>query len=59
MRTSLLLTPTLLLTLVLKEELELADVEIVEIVLTFLEERGEDLEVDGEFLVLVASLLEL
>ena len=30
----------LLLTLVLKEELELADVEIVEIVLTFLEERG-------------------
>jgi segregation and condensation protein A len=49
----------LLLTLVLKEELELADVEIVEIVLTFLEERGEDLEVDGEFLVLVASLLEL
>ena len=32
----------LLLTLVLKEELELADVEIVEIVLTFLEERGED-----------------
>ena len=49
----------LLLTLVLKEELELADVEIVEIVLTFLEERGGDLEVDGEFLVLVASLLEL
>ena len=46
----------LLLTLVLKEELELADVEIVEIVLTFLDERGEDLEVDGEFLVLVASL---
>jgi segregation and condensation protein B len=49
----------LLLTLVLKEELELADVEIVEIVLTFLEERRGDLEVDGEFLVLVASLLEL
>jgi segregation and condensation protein A len=49
----------LLLTLVLKEELELADVEIVEIVLTFLAERGEDLDVDGEFLVLVASLLEL
>jgi segregation and condensation protein A len=49
----------LLLTLVLKEELELRDVEIVEIVLTFLAERGEDLEVDGEFLVLVASLLEL
>ena len=49
----------LLLTLVLKEELELADVEIVEIVLTFLDERRGDLEVDGEFLVLVASLLEL
>jgi segregation and condensation protein A len=49
----------LLLTLVLKEELDLADVEIVDIVLTFLEERREDLEVDGEFLVLVASLLEL
>jgi segregation and condensation protein A len=49
----------LLLTLVLKEELELADVEIVEIVLTFLAERGGDLDVDGEFLILVASLLEL
>ena len=49
----------LLLTLVLKEELELVDVEIVEIVLTFLDERRGDLEVDGEFLVLVASLLEL
>ena len=49
----------LLLTLVLKEELELADVEIVDIVLTFLAERSEDLDVDGEFLVLVASLLEL
>lgn len=49
----------LLLTLVLKEELALADVEIVEIVLSFLAERQEDLEVDGEFLVLVAALLEL
>jgi len=49
----------LLLTLVLKEELELADVEIVEIVLTFLSREGNDLEVSGEFLVLVASLLEL
>jgi segregation and condensation protein A len=49
----------LLLTLVLKEELDLADVEVVEIVLAFLAERGEDLDVDGEFLVLVASLLEL
>jgi segregation and condensation protein A len=49
----------LLLTLVLKEELVLADVEIVEIVLAFLAERAENLEVDGEFLVLVAALLEL
>jgi segregation and condensation protein A len=49
----------LLLTLVLKEELELADVEIVEIVLAFLESRHEDLEVNGEFLVLVSALLEL
>lgn len=53
----------LLLTLVLKEELELADVEIVEIVLAFvarLEERGElELEACGEFLVLVSALLEL
>ncbi len=57
----------LLLTLVLKEELELADVEIVEVVLTFLavksaahsSREGNDLEVSGEFLVLVASLLEL
>lgn len=53
----------LLLTLVLKEELELADVEIVEIVLAFvarLEERGElELEPCGEFLVLVSALLEL
>jgi segregation and condensation protein A len=49
----------LLLTLVIKEELELADVEIAEIVLAFLERRADDLEVDGEFLVLVAALLEL
>ena len=53
----------LLLTLVLKEELELADVEIAPIVLAFLErlaERDElDLEACGEFLVLVAGLLEL
>ncbi|MEO8291122.1 MAG: segregation/condensation protein A [Gaiellaceae bacterium] len=49
----------LLLTLVLKEELELADVAIVEIVLAFLESHHEDLEVNGEFLVLVAALLEL
>ena len=53
----------LLLTLVLKRELELADVEIAEIVLAFVERRsapGElDLEICGEFLVLVAALLEL
>jgi segregation and condensation protein A len=53
----------LLLTLVLREELELGEVDVVEIVLTFVEsraERGElDLEACGEFLVLVAALLEL
>ena len=53
----------LLLTLVLREELELRDVDVVEIVLRFVEtraERGElDLEACGEFLVLVAALLEL
>lgn len=53
----------LLLTLVLKEELDLTDVDVAEIVITFvqgLEERGIlDLEACGEFLVLVAALLEL
>jgi segregation and condensation protein A len=53
----------LLLTLVLKEELELVDVDVAEIVLAFverLEERGTlDLDACGEFLVLVAALLEL
>jgi segregation and condensation protein A len=53
----------LLLTLVLREELELADVDIAEIVPAFverLEERGVlDLDACGEFLVLVAALLEL
>jgi len=53
----------LLLTLVLREELELRDVDVVEIVVAFVEsraERGElDLEACGEFLVLVAALLEL
>jgi segregation and condensation protein A len=53
----------LLLTLVLKEELDLADVDVADIVVAFLErldERGElDLEACGEFLVLVAALLEL
>jgi segregation and condensation protein A len=53
----------LLLTLVLKEELELADVDVAGIVLAFVErlaERDElDLDACGEFLVLVAALLEL
>src|SRR5437868_14623147 len=53
----------LLLTLVLKEELDLADVDVAGIVLRFVErlaERDElDLEACGEFLVLVAALLEL
>jgi segregation and condensation protein A len=53
----------LLLTLVLREELDLADVDVAAIVLTFVEQLAErdalDLEACGEFLVLVASLLEL
>src|SRR5215204_5197987 len=53
----------LLLTLLLKEELEPADVDMAAIVVAFVErlaERDElDLEACGEFLVLVAALLEL
>jgi segregation and condensation protein A len=53
----------LLLTLLLREELELAEVDVAEIVLEFcshLEEQGRlDLDACGEFLVLVAALLEL
>src|SRR3989449_6594859 len=53
----------LLLTLVLREELDLAEVDVAAIVVAFLErllERDElDLEACGEFLVLVAALLEL
>ena len=53
----------LLLTLVLKDELDLAEVDVAGIVLAFVErlaERDElDLEACGEFLVLVAALLEL
>jgi segregation and condensation protein A len=53
----------LLLTLVLKEELELRDVDVADIVVGFcerLEQQGRlDLDAGGEFLVLVASLLEL
>ena len=53
----------LLLTLVLKEELEPREVDVAEIVLAFverLEAQGRlDVEACGEFLVLVAALLEL
>jgi len=53
----------LLLTLLLKEELEPRDVDIAAIVVAFLEvaaSRGElDLDACGEFLVLVSALLEL
>ena len=53
----------LLLTLVLREELELSDVEIAEVVLAFVERTAGrsrlDLDACGEFLVLVSSLLEL
>src|SRR5512132_3865692 len=53
----------LLLTLVLKEEHDLVGVDVAAIVVAFVErlaERGElDLEACGEFLVLVAALLEL
>jgi segregation and condensation protein A len=59
----------LLLTLVLKDELEPAEVDIAAIVIAFVErlaqavEEGQrdqlDLDACGEFLVLVASLLEL
>ncbi len=53
----------LLLTLVLKEELEPAEVDIAAIVMAFVERLAEkdqlDLEACGEFLVLIASLLEL
>ena len=53
----------LLLTLVLKEEVDLADVDVAGIVVAFVERRARerrlDLDACGEFLVLVASLLEL
>jgi segregation and condensation protein A len=53
----------LLLTLVLREEISLAEVQLGDIVLAYLEhleEQGElDLEAATEFLVLIASLLEL
>src|SRR5438445_10780573 len=53
----------LLLTLVLKEELDLADVDVVGIVLGFVERLAEreelDLEACGEFLILVSAWMEL
>jgi segregation and condensation protein A len=53
----------LLLTLVLKEEVDLADVDVAGIILRFLERLAEreelDLDACGEFLVLVSALLEL
>jgi segregation and condensation protein A len=53
----------LLLTLVLKDEVGLADVEVAGVVFAFVESLAErespDLEACGEFLVLMAALLEL
>jgi segregation and condensation protein A len=53
----------LLLTLVLREEVDLLEVELADVVVHYLdvlEARGElDLEVATEFLVLIAALLEL
>jgi segregation and condensation protein A len=53
----------LLLTLVLREELPLREIDLAEIVIAFvanLADRGElDLDACGEFLVLISALLEL
>ena len=53
----------LLLTLILKEELRLAEVDVADIVTSFAgqleDERGLDLEACGEFLVLVGAMLEI
>jgi segregation and condensation protein A len=53
----------LLLTLILREEVDLLEVDLADVVLTYLDHldsRGElDLEVATEFLVLIAALLEL
>ena len=53
----------LLLALVLRDELDLGEVDVAAIVLAFLERLAErdqlDLDACGEFLVLVAALLEL
>ena len=53
----------LLLSLVLREELPLREVDLAEIVIAFVEhlaEKGDlDLDACGEFLVLISALLEL
>jgi segregation and condensation protein A len=53
----------LLLSLVLREELELRDIDLADIVVAFVEHldnKGElDLDACGEFLVLISALLEL
>jgi segregation and condensation protein A len=53
----------LLLTLVLREELQPGDVDVADVVVTFVERAAERAELDldacGEFLVLVGALLEL
>src|SRR4051794_7853837 len=53
----------LLLSLVLREELPLQEVDLAEIVIAFVEhlsDKGElDLDACGEFLVLISALLEL
>jgi segregation and condensation protein A len=53
----------LLLTLVLRDELEPRDIDVADVVVTFVERLAEreqlDLDACGEFLVLVAALLEL
>src|SRR5947209_7514693 len=53
----------LLLTLILREEVDLREVDLAEVVISYidhLERRGElDLEAATEFLVLIAALLEL
>ena len=53
----------LLLSLVLREELELRDIDLADIIIAFvehLEAKGElDLDACGEFLVLISALLEL
>jgi segregation and condensation protein A len=53
----------LLLTLVLKDELDLRDLDVAAIIIAFLERLDDaaqlDLEAAGEFLVLISALLEL